>query len=239
MFQVNIFNLPAEFVVPGNYNFFVSYTLLSGGFKLGTNSYGGNLTFNLWNNFLNPYSSYLRVRAEVLAGFFPADPIDSTTKTAGIIVLKSPLRGLVEYQSFDWDVSPYRSWRAEITYSGPITETVTIYATASYINKNYPLGTAFLSDSGYTDRTASGSGSIQKQFFSKNLLVSAGGSYSRIRGLTDATGYSVNSSLMWKVGRLDVTLGATAYGSDSESLTTLPGRRRHHYYYLNVRRDLF
>lgn len=237
-FQINIFNLPSEFVIPGTYDFFVTYTLLSGGFKLGTNSYGANLSFNLFNNFLNPYSSYSRVRAEVLSGFFPAEPIDSSTKTAGIILLRAPLRGLVEYQRFDWNVSPYRSWRGEITYSGYVTDTVTVYATLAFISKNYPLGTAFVSDSGYTDNTSSASGSIQKQFL-RHLLVSAGGSYSRIRGLTDANGYSLNSSLAWKVGKLDITLGATAYGSDSESLTSLPGRRRHHYYYLNVSRKLF
>ena len=51
--------------------------------------------------------------------------------------------------------------------------------------------------------------------------------------------WSLNSSLSWKIGKLDVTAGANVYGSSTSGTTTVDSDRVHQYYYVTVRRVLF
>lgn len=237
-YEINVFTLPAAYPVPGTFDFLVSYSLTSGDFKLATNVIGFRLSFNLLHDTLYPYASYSVVSSDVLSGVFLGEPVDSKTTIAGLTYHRKSLRLLGEFQNIDWNVSPRDVWRAEIDYVGSFSPTFTYRATLDYQHRHFSQGTIDIT-SPYTEQVTSGSGSLSKELFARTLLFSIGGNYTRTVGLTDGNAYSVNSSLSWKIGKLDFSLGATAYHSEVEASFTVPTRRTHQYYYLNLKRKLF
>ncbi len=246
-FDIRIFNLPPEFVVPGTYTFSISYSLLSGDFSLQTDSVSGNASVQLFSDLVTPYFSYIHVHSSVTSGVFPGIPIDSTTYTTGLILHRGPWRLLGEYQDLKWNVSPYRAWRADLQYVSTLSETVNFYATASYLNRYYPQGssgalpgtTSGLGSGPYTEELESVAANIQKQFPSWNMYLAVGGGYSRLSQLIDTNAYTLNGSWTWHIAKVDLSIGATGYASDSSGAGTIPVRRDHELVYLNMRRRLF
>jgi hypothetical protein len=238
-FEIRVFALPAEFVVPGTYDFEASYSLLSGNFELQTDAYGATTSVELLDRLVTPYLGYAAVRSRVLSGAFPGGPLDSTTYTAGVLLQREPLLLRGEYQDVQWQVSPYRSWRIELQYVSALNATTNAFASASYLNKYFPHGEFQTVTHPFTEEVISASGSIQKQLYARNLFVSGGGAYSHLQGLIDSDSYSLNGSLIWKIGKIELTLGATAYKTDSSGSNTVSTRRDHELVYLKFRRRLF
>jgi hypothetical protein len=238
-FEIRVFTLPPEFVVPGTYDFFVSYSLTSGTFELQTDTYGARVDVELFDRLVTPYLAYAVVRSDVLSGVFPGVPLDSTTYTAGLVLQRGPFLARGEYQDVEWNISPYRSWRADLQYVTNINPTTNVFASASYLNRYYPHGEFQSHPEAFTEETISTSGSIQKELLSRRLSVSAGGAYSRIQGLIDSNSYSLNTSLIWKIGKVDLTIGATAYATDSSGSGSVSTNRDHELFYLKFRRRLF
>jgi hypothetical protein len=238
-FEIRVLTLPPQFVVPGTYDFFVSYSLTTGDFELRTDSVGANISFELFNHMLTPYFSYVTVDSDVLSGAFLGTPLDSTTYTAGLIFLRGPWRLRGEYQNLDWDISPQESWRGEIQYVAALNSTTNVYLTASYLNRHFSSGTSASFPVGYTEETSSATGNIRKQLFSRSMYISGGGSYSHVEGPVNSNAYSGNVSFVWTIGRLDVSVGASAYGSDTDGLMTVSTRRDRELVYVRIRRQLF
>jgi len=236
--EVSVFVLPPGFA-PGIYDFVVSYSLAAGTFEQRTNSYGFNTSVQLLDNMLTPYYNFLTVRSEVLSGVFPGIPLDSTTNTVGLTFLDGPWRALGEFQSLDWAVSPYRSWRGEVQYAGSVEPTLRLYATADYLYRYYPVGTSDDFPISYAERNISLTGSVQKDFLSRSLTLAAGGSYSRVLGLADSNAYALNSALSWRIGKLELSAGVNAYGSDAQGTGGGQYNRNHQYYYVKVLRRIF
>jgi hypothetical protein len=238
-FEVDVVALPPQFVVPGTYDFFASYTLTGGDYDLGTHTRGFTGSVDLFNTMLTPYYSYAAVRSDVLSGDFPGIPFDSTTHTAGVRYQRAPWRASVEYQDLDWEVSPYRAFRGDLQYVGELNPTMSLYGTAAYVHKRFYNGSSPGFTEPYTDQTLSASGSLRKVIPDRGLTFSVGGSLSETHGLVNTSGWSLNSSLTWRIGKLDVIAGANAYGSDTRGATTVESDRVHQYYYVTVRRMLF
>lgn len=236
-FEIQVFALPPEFVVPEAYDFFVTYSLLTGDFELRTDTFGGNASVQLFDNLLTPYFGYVTVRSDVLAGVFPGIPVDSTTYTTGLLVHRGPVRARGEYQKLEWEVSPYEAWKAEVQYVSALTPTTSVYATTAYLNKHYPQGLSAFVDRAFTEETVSVSGSIQKRLL-RDMYASTGGSYSWRQGLVDSNAYSLNAALMWRIGRTDLTVGASAYGADTTGAGVISTEREHQYFYVRLRRKL-
>jgi hypothetical protein len=246
-FQIVVISLPAQFATPGNFDFFVSYALVSGQFTLRTDDYAANTSVQLFDNLLTPYFNYLRITSSVLSGFFPGIPVDSTTYTAGLVVYKGPVRARGEYQQLDWNVTPYRAWRGDVQYVASLNETTSVYATAGYQNKYYPHGSSayspgqagITSASPYTEQSEAISGNIQKQFFSRNMSLNLSGSYAGLQGPVDSNGYSATVTWLWTIGKVDLSVGASVYGAATSGTDVIPTNRDHEYFYLNFRRRLF
>jgi len=237
-FRISIFSLPPQFVIPDSYDFLVTYSLTAGEFKLQTDTFGYRVSFDLFDT-LMPYHSYGRSTPEVLSGEFPGIPFDSTTRTTGLVFHRGGFRLLGEHQKLDWEVSPYRAYRVEARYTGSLTDTLRLNAAAEYLNRYYPKGSYLEAARAYTEERTTASSSIQKELFRRSLLFSFGGSYSHFLGFNVGNAYSVNSTLSWRIAKLDFTLGATAYHSDSEGPVSPTQRRTHQYYFLNVGRKIF
>ncbi len=238
-FEIQIVTLPPEFVVPGSYDIFLTYSLLGGDYDLQIDTGGANLTFDMLGSRVSPYFRYLSQRSDVTSGAYPGIPVDSDSYNAGIRLVYGPLRGRAEYLYLDWPVNPYRLWRGEIQYVGSIARTITAYGSASYVNRHYDGGSDPYTSPETTEDTATVSATLTKQFFTPNLSCSIGGSYSHLSGITDSDAWSANSSLVWRIGKLDVTFGLSAYGSSSRA-TGDPGYERdHELVYINLRRQIF
>jgi len=244
-YEVQIVSLPFPFILPGSFSFTVSYSLTTGTFDLQTDDIGYNVSVDLLDNLLTPYYAFVAIRSKVLSGVFPGVPLDSTTRTLGLRFYRGPLRGVAEYQTLQWNVSPYRATRLEAQYVSSVSPTARVYATGTYLHKYYPQGTSLALQEAYTDDTISAAGSFQKQIPSSGLMFSVGGVLSRLRGRVDGSAYSFNSSLSWRVGLMDMTAGATAERSGTESgndFVTGPdfsNERAHQYLYFNLRRSFF
>jgi hypothetical protein len=71
------------------------------------------------------------------------------------------------------------------------------------------------------------------------MTVSFGGSYSHLTGLSETEAYSLDGSLGWRIGLLDIAAGANVARSRSFGGISLPTRRSSDTYWVRVRRDLF
>ncbi len=238
MFEVRVFALPADFVVPGTFDFLVSYSLASGDFELRTDTAGANVSVQLLDNLLTPYFSYVTVRSEVLSGTFLGIPVDSTTYTTGLQLYYGPFRARGEYQEVEWETSPSQSWRAEVQFVGNLNPTTSAYLTGTYLRKHYSTGTDAFYASPFNEESISGAGTIQKQLLARSLHLSAGGSYTQLMGRSDTTAYSANGALIWTIGKVDLSAGASAYASDTTGGGTISTRRDHQLFYLKLRRRL-
>jgi hypothetical protein len=243
-FTINVITLPQPLVVPGVYDFLVSYSLTGGNYELRTDTYSGTASVELFDNLLTPYVNYLAVRTAVLSGVF-LNPVDSTTYTGGLIVTRGPVRLRGEYQDSQWPTSPYQAWRVDVQYVSAIDATTSVYATAGYLNKHFPHGTSETATAPFTDELTSASASLQKEIVSRNLFVTVGGNYSYLQGEINGDSYSATSSLLWKIGRVDLTLGANVYGADTSGgsiatgAATIANQRDHQFFYLKMSRRLF
>jgi len=184
----------------------------------------------------------------VVSGEFPGIPMNSTTYTTGVLAQRGPLRVRGEYQDFEWDAAPYTAWLAEVQCVSALDATTNIYGVASYLNKHYSQGNAYYSNgqriyygnvTDYSEETLTGSASIQKQLYARNIFLSAGGTYSHLNGLVDTDAYAANTSVLWKIGKVDLTVGASLYGSSSSGSNTVSTERDHQFIYLKFRRRLF
>jgi hypothetical protein len=242
-YEVDLFGMPTPpFIVPsppGGYDFFASYSLTGGDYDLRTRTRAFTSSVELFNTMLTPYYSYVAVRSDVLSGVFPGIPFDSTTNTAGVRYQRGPWRARGEYQDLEWEVSPYRAFRGDVQYVGDLSPTTNLYGTAAYIHRYFPDGSSPAAPDPYSDRTLSASGSLRKLIPDRGLTLSVGASVSQTQGLVDTSGWSLNSSLNWRIGKLDVSAGANVYGSDTRGTTTVESDRVHQYYYVTVRRVLF
>ncbi len=238
-FEVNVFSLPPQFVLPGAYDFHVAYTLSGGAFELRSRTLGHRVSVELFEGLLTPYYSYSRVRSDVLSGIFPGSGLESSTLTTGLSSRRGPLRARVEYQKLEWEVSPYHSWRGELQYNGAAGATTTLSATLARLQKYYARRHGTASQEPYTETTTSASGNVQQQLFARRLTASLGVSYSNLEGIAESRAYSLNSTLSWRIGKLELLAGATGYRSETRGPTIADTDRAHRYYYLKVRRRLF
>jgi hypothetical protein len=235
--EITVFALPPVFTVPGTYDLTVSYSLATGTFELLTNTYGFNVSVPLLDNLITPYADYIAVRSDVVTGTFPGTNPDSTTYTVGMSFLDGPWHALGEYQNLDWAISPYQSLKGEVQYIGTLAPATRIYATGTVLHRYYSTGSSSQATGAYSDDTATLSGNLQQDFLARSLTLATGASYSRMSGRVDGYSYSANASLTWKVGKLDVIAGASAYGSQTQAFTYTQYDRAHQFYYFRLRRQ--
>ncbi len=237
--EVRLLTLPPQFAVPGTYDFLATFSLTAGTFELRTDTYSVNASVPLLENLVTPYAGYVAIRSDTLAGVFPGIPLDSTTSTLGVTVQEDPFRSTAEYQDVNWSVNPFRAWRIEVQFVQTLDPTLRVYASAQALWKYFPDGNAEAGSAAYWDNSATLTGSVQKDWLSHTLVLYGGGSYSRMSGIVDSEAYTVNSSLTYRVGKLDLNAGIDVYGSSSRSVGYGSYDRDHQYFYLRLRRRLF
>ena len=237
--QVTILSLPPEFRVPGTYDFRVSYSLVIGNYTARTQTFGQSASLALFDNRLTPYYSFAALRSTTTSGEAPGGGLNSNVFTAGVTYSAGPWRALAEYASVSWAASPWTGWKGEVQYIGPVAPMTTVNVTASYQNRHFGQSDFGGGAPPYTEQVTAAFGSVQQLLFSRQLSISAGGSYSRVQSLSDSRSVGLNANLSWKTGRLEILGGANYTNTQTASGTAYAGRTIHQYYYLWLRRLLF
>jgi len=235
--EIDILPLGPPFVNGTAYDVSVTYSLLSGDFGLRTRSYSFNASVSVLDNLLTPYFDYVAVRSDVVSGAFPGTDLDSTTTTLGLTFLDGPWRATGEYQQLDWAVSPYRALRGEVRYLGSVRPNTRINATAAYLHRYYPTGTSSYLPDPYTDQNTTVSASVQQDFLARSMTLAAGATYLKQQGRVQGDALSLNASLTWRVGKIDLSAGASGYGSETQAYAADPYTRVHQFYYFRIRRE--
>ncbi len=240
--EIEVLSLPPQFALPGSYDFAVSYSLTDGGFALGSRYRTVSASLPLFEDRLTPYASHSTVESEVRSGLYPGAVPDSTTTTAGLLCRFGDLRARGEYRDVVWETSPYTMWLGELRYIGALSRSTRLNASASHRRWDYPQGRSRLpgaSGRAEIQTTDIASIDIQQKLFRRRLLLSVGGSYSETHNLYDSRANSLNASLSWRIGRTDLSAGATIYSSQAEGGGIAISERTRRLFYLRLRRDLF
>jgi hypothetical protein len=221
-----------------SYEFQVSYSLIPSNVEFETRTEGYNLKFELFNNLLSPYYSHTSTIQEVISGSLPGGPDSLTLETVGVIVQKMPYIFTTEYDGARSRLNPYRTWKTTAEYRKNMTEAMNITARISRTYSTYPEAIAWQGTKGYTEKITRADATLQKSFPRKNLDLFVGGSYFDRSSSINSTGYSLNATLSWRIGRLTANLGAIV----NDSYSTLPTGKQtlnYEYYYLTLTRKLF
>ncbi len=237
-FKIIINGLPVEVTnlrpLDYTYEFLVQYSLVSNAkFDIKTTEY--RLQLQLFDRMVNPYIDYATSRETILSGNILGGPQSSNTTTVGINLSKLPFSLLAEGAKTESTTNPMRQFRSEIQYQDYIMPTLNVTAKIYYMKDEYLPAPLVLS---YTQTTVGGFVTMIKTFPVKNLYASLSGSYAVINSLLQTTSYSLNSSILWKIGKVTLDMGASITDSNStSSLSKL--KTSSEYYYLKFKRQLF
>jgi len=237
--EIWVLDLPPQFALPGSFDFRVDYRPLGGDFRIDSEQSNHSASLRLFGNRLNPYYSYFRTDSRVVDGFFPGGGLDTTRTLVGLRLELGPLRIGAEHQDVDWDRGPYHGWRYDLRYVDAISVDTTLHVTASYLSRIYPEGRNDASRQRMAETTRSVSANLQQKLFRRRLVASIGGTYGRTTGYAETETLSGNASVSFKIGRLDLSAGATVSSSESNADSLFVSRRDRRHYYLRLRRDLY
>ena len=237
--EITVVTLPPEFAVPGRFDFRVSYSLLAGNYEATTKTFGQNGSLALFDNLVTPYYSYSSVRWTTVSGTAPGGGLNSDVFIAGVSFLKGPLRGRFEYSDVSWATSPWRGWRAEAQYLGPVGLNTNVNVTAYFQDRQFADTTATGGIPAYSEKQTAVFGNVQQFLMERQMTASVGGSFTRIQGLSDSRTWAFNATLSLHVGKLDIVGGANYSSSESQNGTSYASQTTHQYYYLWLRRLIF
>ena len=238
--EIRVFGLPPEFVVPGTYDFLASYSIAGGDFTLHNGSFSANGSLKLFRELLTTYAGYTSVNTDVVSGVFPGIPVDSKTYTAGVRLSEGPWRATGEYANLDWDFSPRKTWKARVEYTSASPDGSTrLFGSAAYATSRYSQGDPRVQPAPFTENVTAVTANAQKRLRSPRMSFSVGGSYSHMQRWVSADAFSWDAVWNWKIGRVEIDAGATAYRYLTAGSPAGQYERNHHLYYVKLRRDLF
>ncbi len=238
--QVFILSATLPFpVTPGTpYRFHVSYSLLPVNVQFRTDYSSYTLSFDLFEARVKPYASYSSSAQEVLAGSLPGGPDTSRAETLGLILQQNPYMAQTEFASVTSLINPYRTWKNVFEYRDQITPATLVGSRLSLIRSSYPQALSGLAVTGYIETVKILELNLQHRVPRKNLDLVLGTSFTRRTSFVTAKAYSLNSALVWQIGKLTVNAGVllsditTVFWTGKENLTT-------EYYYATVSRKIF
>ena len=239
-FRVRILSVPEEASSPDpfyQYEFLVTYSLNSTDYKLETKNFASTLRLDLFERLVNPYYYYSRSDQNVLSGSYPGGDQTVVINTVGVSSEQPYYTLLVEYQDYNSTLNPTKTFRAEGTFWNTYNETTTLSANAYYMDRLY-LAVPELNTPEYTEVTVGGRLRGEIKFPRQNLTASLAGNYWQTNGMFMTRSSLLNALLTWRIGQLDITLGADV-GSSVTDLQNGKQESTHNVYYLTMRRKLF
>jgi hypothetical protein len=239
-FRIRILSVPTEASSPDplfQYEFRVTYSLASTDYKLETTNAAYNLRLDLFDRLFNPYYNYSRTDKEVVSGNFPGGDETVTINTVGATSEGPFFTLLAEYQDYDSNLNPTKTFRAEGSVWRTFRETTNLSANAYYMDRQY-LEVPEVNTPGYTETTLGGRARGEIRLPRRNLTASLSGNYWQTRGVFTTKSMLINALLTWKIARLDVALGAVIGHSETDLRNGIQ-KSDHNVYYLTIKRKLF
>jgi len=239
-FTIRILSVPAGALSPNlyyTYEFRVSYSNLATDFEIKTTNVAYSLRLDLFDRYFNPYYNYSRSDREVLSGYFPGGDEKVTINTVGVSSERPFYTLIAEYQDYNSTLNPSKTFRADGTVWDTFNETTTLTANAYYMNRVYEAVPEF-GTPGYTERTLGGRVRGEKKYPRQNLTASLAVNYWQTDGMYLTRSGQVIGQLAWKIGLMDLTLGAEIGKNETELLL---GKQEvnHNLYYFTMKRKLF
>ncbi len=235
--QIAIVSLPASINPPAtSYSFVVSYFLLPNDSEIDIKTNSFNLGFNLFDGMFSPYASYSTSTQNVISGSLPGNISDTISITYGYSVQIQPFRFLMERTDFRSDFSPYRSLRTLIEYRQAFEQDIDVTAHLAQHKTDHQ---ATITSAGFEEKMTSAGLTAHKALPRMNIDLFMEGNYTVLDvASVTSTNYTLNPSLRWHVGKLDVSAIATR--SYSESVGPLgKSTNEEDAYFLFVSRKLF
>ncbi len=183
-FQIGIISLPAEFAVPGTYDFFVSYSLASGSFRLAVKTYGYNVSSDLFRNLLRVY--YLSFSRNIHRDRRSVSrvPVDSLTKIGGLSLAVKPFRLSRNIRLWIGMSALQNRGRVKLIMPAQSQQRF-LQRQRHYVNKHYFSGHLDISRGRSMWKKLRPLRQCPEGFsFQDTCLFSIGGSYSRFQGLS-------------------------------------------------------
>ena len=239
-FRIRILSVPSEAESRDpfyQYEFLVNYSIASNDYKLETTNVAYTLKLDLFERLVNPYYYYSRSDQDVVSGNYPGGGQTVVINTVGVSCEQPSYTLLAEYQDYDSNLNPTKTFRTEGTFWNTYNETTTLSANAYYMDRSY-LAVPELNTPEYTEITLGGRLRGEMKFPRQHLTASLAGNYWQTKGTFTTTSSLINALLTWKIGQLDLTLGADI-GSSETDLQNGKQETNHYVYYLTMKRKLF
>ncbi len=240
-YRVLILSLPPSLTEPWtDYIYLVDYEDLGSDYTMRGKTWGGTVKLALFNQLLTPHAAYRQSDQQVLDGYFPGILDNSKAYDVGLSANYGTVRA---------DISKY--WRKSTTEN---EERLIAYLTSSYNFTQLTGGSWALSyENRIIEQLYTGTSSrlpeldediytTHLQFFTAwpewRLDGNLGLNYSFYQGLGESTTRNINSSLNWRIGRMDISMRLAYHDSESEVQTS---NTSSNYYtaWLVIRRLLF
>jgi hypothetical protein len=238
-FKIFIIDIPAVAKDPNPnfvYTFKVTYLFALGTFDIRKSGFGYNLKLELFDKLVNPYYAYYHENQELLSGTLTSGTDEITSHTVGLVLEKRPYSLLMEYQDYDSRLNPSRRYRAETDYRQNFDTTTYFDARVYYTRvKNLP---SFFNPENTTETSTGIDLKINKRYPRQHLTLAALGSYSNRKLIFETNRYALGATLTWSVAKVDLSLGANLYRTESQ-IDTGDSQTTNQSYYFSLKRKLF
>ncbi len=221
-------NHPDGNIYPDAYSFQILFSFIPSEYDLATQNLGYNLKFSLFNNLISPQYSYLQSDQKVTAGIFPGEPNHSKFHTLGVGFNKSPFGGRIAYSWLRSNTTSEDKLATSLDYKKTITPFTSGYFSCSFEDvqtKQHNTDSAS-SENSLSEQFYIGQMQLQTIIPEKNLTASLTNSYSLYKGSGESVSVSLYGNLVWRVGRLDLSLT----GSFTDSTSTIGGNTSNRQY---------
>ncbi len=234
-----VFSLPPEVTISdpfATFEFLVSYATASETAALRTDDLGYSMQFSLFNNRVIPYYRFYMTKQHVISGTIIGEPEDTTSHTVGVTLRRLPYWLWAEYNRMYSNIKPQQRYRIEGNYSNNITLSTVLSARLYYEKTKYYE--SFYTPTPYTDTLKGVEVKLLSNVPLRNLSANLTGSYFERTAIYKSKTWLANASLLWKIGKLEVTFGASYINTQSDVIDQKQ-TTKYQYYSLNIKRTLF
>jgi len=233
--EMEMVNLPSPLLVPGTYDFTVSYSMVNQDTSFQMRTLNSTVVLELFKDMFVPFWNHSENSQTGTQGV--SVPLNITSDVFGFSFRRRPFSASGQYQVTTSNVNPSKGWRVELAYLDSVLGITQVQAGAQYSSTSYPQD-SFMGGIGYTDTLLGLSAGIQQRIPKRSMFIYVGGAYTQEKAIGQSTTYSLNSSFVWAVGRMTINAGSTFSVAETEIKDT-KSRRTDQYYYLSVKRKLF
>ncbi|MCB2183422.1 MAG: hypothetical protein KQH63_15415 [Desulfobulbaceae bacterium] len=226
---------------PRGYSFTLEYSSIWAEYELQTDAWGTTLQLPLFDNLITPHYSYMQSDQKVTSGNYPGEPANSKIHSIGLSLIKVPFKADISRSWLRSNTNSEDRLLFSTSYSKAITPFTTGFLSFSFEDsqtEQHETGTTEEQTTNLSEQIYNFQAQIQTIIPEKNITASLTSNYSLYMGTGETTNFSLYSTLIWHVGKLDVDLSAT-YSTTDSKVADSETQRQNALVKLMIRRELF